>query len=179
MYRKANLLLFLSISFVLLWFVTIPRSIYACSPSESYRPSTIMEKTLDAELVLEVTLVEKIPSAHPFTDTATFTVHSWLKGTGPSIVTVKGFGPSDQCLAEVPEMRAILFVNGDPLVGALNLNYVSLHDAVVYSSPEVISEINNAIHLQNLIRRSTIVGLSIIFVTVVIIVWRKRRAIQR
>ena len=175
--RKSHLLFFLSASFVLLWLAANPRSTYACSPAYPYRPSTLGERTQDAELVLEVTLLEKVPSVHPFSDTATFIVNSWLKGNGPSIVTVKGFGPSAQCLAEVPEMRAILFVNGDPFVSPLTLNYVGVHDAVVYSSPEVISEIADAIHLQNLIRRSTIVSLSVIFVIVVIIVWRKLRSL--
>jgi hypothetical protein len=173
-FRMSGFRFILSVILLLFFPAALPQLVYACSPSYPYRPPTLGQRTRSAELVLEVSLLEKIPGDPPFFDAATFTVHRWLKGEGPMVVTVQGFGPSPQCMDEIPEGRAILFVNGDPLADSLTLNY--LGDAVVYSTTdEAISEIESAIHLQDMIVNGTMAGLPVIVAIAVFIVWRRRQ----
>jgi hypothetical protein len=174
LFKKPGLRFILSAILLLFFPASLPQLVYACSPSYPYRPPTLGQSTRSAELVLEASLLEKIPGDPPFFDAATFTVHHWLKGEGPMVVTVQGFGPSPQCLAEIPERRSILFVNGDPLAGPLILNYPG--DIVVYpATDETISEIESAIQLQDMIVKGATTGLSVLVAIAVVIVWRRRR----
>ena len=128
--------LFFFIFITLIIFSSTVPSALACSPAPGYETPTISERTKAATVILEVTLDEpegtdERPYYH---ETASFTVHQWLKGSGPDTITVTGFGPGAACLSSIPAQRAILFATGDPKSGELSLNYVGLHDAVVSPS---------------------------------------------
>jgi len=68
-------------------------------------------------------------------------VEQYLKGEGPAIVRISGFGQGADCLSVIQnDVHAVFFVNGNP-DGILNANYTGVHDATWQPTPETISEI--------------------------------------
>lgn len=69
-------------------------------------------------------------------------VETYLKGEGPAIVKISGFGDGADCRSWVEVgAQAVFFANGDPDSGVLDAEYLGVHDAVWQASEKNISEI--------------------------------------
>lgn len=124
---------------LLLTVVVADPSLYACTPPVGGLPSyTVAERVAAAEIVLEgtVTAVE----GDPFPQTATITVHQYIKGSGPETVTMSNFGPSGICLSEVSVGdHRLFYASGDP-ADDLRAFYLSQFDAVAPADPATLNE---------------------------------------
>jgi len=136
-----------------------PAGAAACSIDASARGPTVEEQTRAADYVI----VGWVEEAHDdpaesgevgFWDAlftmgrgraAEIAVREWLKGDGPELITVTGFGrgPGD-CKSPVPEGTAIMFLVGDAGDGSLALNHLFVYDAVMADTPAVARRIRAA-----------------------------------
>jgi hypothetical protein len=94
-----------------------PKPVTACTATPTGLPPYSLEEHINAtEIILEGTVIGA--SGEFSNQTATVQVHQYLKGDGPTEVTITNFGPSSMCLASVEiGKRLIFFVEGDPATG--------------------------------------------------------------
>lgn len=81
-------------------------SAFACRSSPLYSPELVGALAKDASYVIEATL------ASPSSETSGhFTVHRWLKGSGPSDIEITGFGYGTDCRSPMYHERSLLFLS--------------------------------------------------------------------
>jgi hypothetical protein len=125
------------------------RAVFACTPPPGGLPVySAAERAEAAEIVLEGTVLDG--STEPgwpeeFVQIATVEVNQYLKGTGPEVVTIRGFGPTSVCLTPVQVGdHKIFYASGDP-AQELRAHYLSQFDAAESPNPETIAEITAAV----------------------------------
>jgi hypothetical protein len=120
-----------------------PASALACTPPPGGLPDlTAADRARAAEVVLEGTIAA-VSGEYPVV--ATVDVARYLKGSGPSRVTISGFGQTSVCLSPVDAgQRWIFYASGDPQAG-LKAFYASQFDAVAAPDPQTIAEIEAAL----------------------------------
>jgi hypothetical protein len=169
-------------------------AVYACTPPVGGLPQyTAAERTNAATIVLEGTVTEGRAAegyAEGIPQGLTVEVQQYLKGSGPAVVMIDGFGTSALCLYEAHlGDHLIFYAEGDPETG-LHAHYLSQFDAAEAVSPEVIAEIT-AVTGQSptqpttnapapLINKSSANVIMAILLIVVVLgvgvwVWRRRR----
>jgi len=141
---------------------------------------TVQEKTADAEIVIEGTVWKNNflsvwlsqndtsnygslgdPSTklseNPGYITAVVVVHQYLKGDGPGLVRISGFGTgAGDCLSSAfPKDHLIFFANGDPKNG-LSANYMGVYSATEEVSAETVSKVIEASGQQPILKELSI-----------------------
>lgn len=126
-----------------------PAAAPACSVDASARGPTLEEQVRAADYVI-IGWVEAVHDDPLESEDAGFwdklvamgrgrvadiAVHEWLKGGGPDIVTVGGFGRGGDCKSPLPEETVIMFLAGDAADGRLALNHIFVYDAVIENRP--------------------------------------------
>jgi hypothetical protein len=117
--------LIVALAAALLPLVVPLKTAYACTMVAPFKPITAADRTLTADVVLEGTVISTTnPIAttpagligYPtFHTTAIIDVHDYLKGSGPSRITVDGFGQGTDCRAPISVgVRAIFYVASNP-----------------------------------------------------------------
>lgn len=140
--------------------LAVPGGAIACSVVSGARWPTVEERTRAADYVI-IGWAERVHDDAPesgeagFWDTlfamgrgrvADVGVHEWLKGDGPELITVTGFGyGTGDCLSPVPDGTAIMFLAGDAEDGELALHHIFVYDAVVENSPEATRRVRAAV----------------------------------
>lgn len=154
---------------VLIWLMgTKPSPAHACLPAGRFN-YTVKERTQAAELVFEGTVwrtnlwsllmgQSKAPSNTNYGDvgaasvtssganvTATIIVDQYLKGDGPTIIEITGFGlGGGDCLSIVgPGNHLLFFANGTPEQG-FTANYLGVYSATEKVTPTTISDVISA-----------------------------------
>jgi hypothetical protein len=148
MRRTLRMLLF--VAFFVAWALQSRSTpVLACTPPPEGFPSyTIAERIKTARIVLEGTVVDGTsqpgwPEWAP--QKVTVDVKQYLKGNGPAVVTIQGFGPGSMCLSEAQiGAHLIFYANSDPETGLIHANYFHQFDATAPVSPELIAEISAA-----------------------------------
>ncbi len=108
---------------------------------------TTAERTNAAEIVLEGTVVDGTNQQgkpeYPLL-VVKVQVQQYLKGGGPAVITIDGFGQGSLCLAEARiGDHLIFYATGDPRE-QLHAHYVSQFDAVQRVDAATIAEISAA-----------------------------------
>lgn len=124
--------------------------VWACTPPPGgFVPSTIAERTAQADHVIAGTvLVVEDGAPYAYSYSATLGISETLKGTlAPTTIWVDGYGPSSLCQSEVSVGdRLIFFVRGQP--GALQASYVGAFSAVVDLTPAALAEVRVAVNMR-------------------------------
>jgi hypothetical protein len=125
------------------------RAVFACTPPPGGLPVySAAERAEAAEIVLEGTVLDgstELGWPEEFVQIATVEVNQYLKGTGPEVVTIRGFGPTSVCLTPVQVGdHKIFYASGDP-AQELRAHYLSQFDAAESPNPETIAEITAAV----------------------------------
>lgn len=148
--------------------LTLPSipSVKACLPVGRF-DFTVEERTIDAEIVLEGTVVNDKSFEAYFGETnvsqidgdygvygdlgaasattrsgysSVIIVHQYLKGSGPAIVEIHGFGVGGSCLSSAMKgERLIFFAKGNP-EKVLAANYMGVYSATEEVNPANIAE---------------------------------------
>lgn len=115
----------------------------SCSPSRKWVMPPVGVRAILADYVIEGVA----PLAKKGDQTATVTVYQWLKGSGSRQVVITGFGWGPDCRAPVPEGAAIFFATDEGKDGQLELRYAGPWSAVTKATPNVISDVQQALRL--------------------------------
>lgn len=127
----------------LMSFIVSP--VLACSPSQEAMNLTLEDRVENAPMILIGTAVQGFTTSYgngyEIIREIEVEVETYLRGEGPAIVRISGFGDGADCLsyARLNE-RLIFFVEGDPDTG-LQANYTGVHDATWGDSQENIDTI--------------------------------------
>lgn len=118
-----------------------PAPAFACTPPPGGLPKhTAADRTRSASVVLEGVVTALSDTGIPG-EVATVSVKQYFKGSGPSVVTIRGFGPSGICRSELRVGDRLVFYSvGDPAV-ELQAFYLSQFDAVAPADAQTIAEV--------------------------------------
>jgi hypothetical protein len=76
-----------------------------------------------------------------FNVTATVQVVQYIKGNGPAVVNISGFGDSSVCLSSVQDGDHFIFLaTGDPTSGQLQAFYLSQFDATLPANAQTLPD---------------------------------------
>ncbi len=139
----AVLLCAIALSFSI--FAHAPQSVWACEPTAApdgiFKTHTTADRAQNAPLVFDG-MVKDV--AGPSRNIATVQVHEWLKGTGPAIVTVSGFGYGPDCLSSVEvNQHLIFYAKGNP-PNNLSAVYIGIWEAVEPYNPNAVATVSAA-----------------------------------
>lgn len=149
---KFHFILILAILSTTVWFaagVDQTRA-YACTPPPGGLPDySASDRAEAAEIVLEGTVLEiehDLNQPSQLSQAVTVEVEQYLKGRGPRVVAIRGFGSTAVCLTpvEVGEHK-IFYATGDPGM-ELHAHYLSQFDAAESASPETLAEIRTVVN---------------------------------
>jgi hypothetical protein len=117
----------------------VPRSIaFACTPPPGGLPYYSVADHVNAALiVLEGVVIATTGPYYP--EAANIQVVQYIKGNGPSIVNVRGYGPSSVCLSSVSIGDHLLFYVGSDQNGYYAF-YLSQFDAVASADSQTVAE---------------------------------------
>lgn len=130
---------------ILCWMVFAVSPALACSPSLDSPQPTREDLIESAPMILIGTAVEGITSSYgvgyEVITEADIEVESYLRGEGPTLVHISGFGVGADCRSPARlNERAIFFVSGNPAIG-LRLASFGAYGTVWDDSPENIETI--------------------------------------
>lgn len=113
--------------------------ILACTPPPGGLPAyTVADHVQAAPVALEG--VVSYTSMFNFVGRATVHVVQYLKGNGPGIVEISGFGDGSVCLVNVNTGDHLIFLaSGDPTTGQLQAYYLSQFDAILAADEQTLS----------------------------------------
>ena len=125
--------------FVVGFYFGVPRSIaFACTPPPGgLTYYSVAEHVQAAPMVLEGVVIATTGPYYP--EAANIQVVQYLKGNGPSIINVRGYGPSSVCLSSVSVGDHLLFYVGSDQNGYYAF-YLSQFDAVASADSQTIAE---------------------------------------
>jgi hypothetical protein len=133
--RDTFLILFL---FILL---AVAHKSYGCEVTADYKRPSLKQRTNAATFVFEGSADMSAETRSPkYGRSARVNVVTWLKGQGPSDITVHRFGWGPDCLSPIPRERSVFFANrvaSDNYV----LNYLGVLDAVETATSSTVGEI--------------------------------------
>lgn len=78
----------------------------ACRSSPQYSPELVGELATEASYVVEATLTSSTSETG-----GRFTVHKWLKGSGPNEIDISGFGYGTDCRSPMFKERSLMFLS--------------------------------------------------------------------
>lgn len=111
---------------------------FACTPPPGGLPYySVADHVNAAPIVLEGVVIATTGPYYP--EAANIQVVQYLKGNGPSIVNVRGYGPSSVCLSSVSLGDHLLFYVGSDQNGYYAF-YLSQFDAVASADSQTIAE---------------------------------------
>lgn len=113
---------------------------WACTPPPGGLPHyTTADHVQAAPVVLEG-VVSSTTFVNYYVE-ATVQVVQYLKGQGPALVTISGFGDSSVCLSSVQAGDHLIFLaSGDPASGGLQAFYLSQFDATLPADPQTLAD---------------------------------------
>ncbi|MEM9952873.1 MAG: hypothetical protein AAF846_14795 [Chloroflexota bacterium] len=118
---------------------------FACSPMEGAFDYTLEEQIDDADLIVVGTIVggevRNYSGAYEVIETAEIEVEQYLKGTGQTLINVRGFGDGADCNSIVAfDEQYIVFVDilDD---GQYVASYMAVHDATMTPNDANINDI--------------------------------------
>lgn len=122
----------------------------ACTPPPGGLVTySITQRTQATQLVLVGQITGK--TSNSGIDTATILVQQYIKGSGPSVLQIGGFGPSSLCLSQVfVGQTAIFFADSDSM-GRLHAHYMGQFDATAPADPDSIAEAMAAVVMKPLV----------------------------
>ncbi len=116
----------------------VPPALACTAPPGGLPTYTVTEHVNESTVVIEGTIASV--SDVDYRQVATIEVAQYLKGSGSSVITVDGYGPSGICLSPVQAGDHYLFYITTDSNGTYHALYLSQFDAVVEPSPENIAE---------------------------------------
>jgi hypothetical protein len=113
---------------------------WACTPPPGGLPSyTATDRTLAAPIVLEGTAIAV--SGEVYGQTAVVEVSRYLKGIGPQLIAISGYGSSSICLSEISQnFTGVFYVSGDEATG-YSAFYLSQFDALASNDEATVTEV--------------------------------------
>jgi hypothetical protein len=131
-----------SLIFVLLLLLAIAVPTFACEPTRGTSEFTLEDYVNNAEFIFVGTVID---GENEYGDSnilvAEIVVSTYLKGQGPEVVQVAGFGYGPDCLSTVDVGDERIFFVQRAADGSLMAAYLSAHDAVRGVSPERIADV--------------------------------------
>lgn len=126
-------------------FVLAETTVHACSPSEEAMSLTLADRVENAPMILVGTVTQEFHTeyggGYSVTSEVEVEVEQYLKGEGPAIVRIDGFGDGADCRSYIENgMRRVFFVRGNPDM-TLDAVYLGVHDATWEATPETLDEI--------------------------------------
>jgi hypothetical protein len=88
--------------------IFIAGSALACRSAPQYPPELVGKLATEASYVVETTLTSSTSETN-----GRFTVHKWLKGSGPSEIDISGFGYGTDCRSPMFKERSLIFLSRD------------------------------------------------------------------
>lgn len=126
------------LAFAVIWSLIWPAPAFACTPPPGGLPHySVADHVNAAPMVLEGVVIAVTGPYYP--EAANIQVVQYLKGNGPSIVNVRGYGPSSVCLSSVSVGDHLLFYVGSDQNGYYAF-YLSQFDAVASADSQTIAE---------------------------------------
>ena len=119
--------------------------VLACSPSEEAMNLTLEDRVANAPMILIGTVVQGFTTSYgngyEVVREVEVEVESYLRGKGPALVRISGFGDGADCLTPIQiGAHAVFFVDGNP-DETLDAVYLGVHDATWNASQENIETI--------------------------------------
>jgi hypothetical protein len=150
--HKVNFVLILAILSAAVWFVAGvgQNEAYACTPPPGGLPEySASDRAQAAEIVVVGTVLEienDLNQPSQLSQAVTVEVEQYLKGRGPGIVDIRGYGSTAVCLTpvQVGDHR-IFYATGDPDM-ELVAHYLSQFDAAESASPDTLAEIGAVVN---------------------------------
>ena len=118
-----------------------PAPAFACTPPPGGLPYySVADHVKAAPIVLEGVVIATIGPYYPdYPEVANVQVVQYLKGNGPSVIVISGFGPSSVCLSSVGlGQHLIFYVRGDE--NGYYAFHLSQFDAVAPADSQTIAE---------------------------------------
>ncbi len=142
---KKNLSLYMSVVatlFILMIFTASP--VLACSPAEEAMNLTLEDRVHNAPMILVGRVVQGYTTSYGGYEVnreVDVEVERYLRGTGPALVRISGFGDGADCLTPIQVgAYAVFFVEGNP-DETLDAVYLGVHDATWNVNEENIETI--------------------------------------
>jgi hypothetical protein len=126
--------------------LAFPSTAFACTPPPGGLPRyTVADHVNSAPIVLEGTVTKVTFEPNTPLHAATIEVARYFKGSGPTTITVDGYGPSSLCLSSVEQgAHRIFYVRGND-AGIYRAYYMSQFDATASADSQTIADVIAAV----------------------------------
>jgi hypothetical protein len=119
--------------------LAIAPSVYACTPPPGGLPNYPIADYVNASTLVVEGTVSSFTDVN-YVQVATIDVAQYIKGNGPAVITVDGYGPSSVCLSPIYTGDHFIFYIQTDANGVNHAMYLSQFDAVAEASVQNITE---------------------------------------